>query len=89
MMNDDSECSLPYEDQDSFGLVVVHTKIATIPEDIESFQALKDYVDSVLEGQVSRCQLIYEPSECKLYCYLFLSFKGSRIESQYLMDQAR
>lgn len=41
-----------------------YTKIATISEDMtvqESFQALKDYVDSVLEGQVSRCQLIYEP----------------------------
>ena len=56
--------------------MVIHTKIATIPDEIivqESFQSLKDYVYSVLKGQVSRCQLLYEPSEYKPYCYLFLS----------------
>eukprot|EP01036_Dinobryon_divergens_P032510 gene32510-42119_t len=54
--DDDSECSWPYEDQDSFGLMMVHTKIATISEDMtvpESFQVLKDYVDSVRAIQPS------------------------------------
>jgi hypothetical protein len=72
-----SEFLWPYKDQDSFGAKVVRTRIESIhPDDIavqEKFETLNRYLCDALKDDISSCRLLYEPSQCKPYCYILIS----------------